>query len=316
MKKLILRMMLFLMPIVLLSYGIDVFLSKNLKKSNHMEAPVWRDIYAGKIDSKVVIYGSSRAWVQIDPSMIGSSLNTTVYNLGIDGHNFWLQYFRHKMLLKYNAKPKLIVYSVDAFTLQKREELYESNQFLPDMLWNNDIYNATKGYKGFNFLDYSVPLLRYYGMKDELVRAMEIAISPRNNYIERVRGYEGKDLKWNSNFKDAIAKIKSYKIVFHKESEALFEQFLQECAQKNIKIVFVYAPEYIEGQKFIENRAEVIDRYVNLSKKYDIPFYDYSQDSISFDKQYFYNALHLNRTGAELFTSKLIKQLKETAASL
>ena len=85
---------------------------------------------------------------------------------------------------------------------------------------------------------------------------------------------------------------------------------MEECKRKKIKIVFVYAPEYFERGKFIENREEIFTLFNMFSKKYSIPFYDFSNDTISMQRKYFYNASHLNKTGAELFTKKLIDSLR------
>ena len=92
------------------------------------------------------------------------------------------------------------------------------------------------------------------------------------------------------------------------------EQFLKECKRDNIKLIFVYTPEYIEGQKFVANRTSIFKTFSKYSKKYEIPFYDYSKDSLCLDKKYFYNSNHLNKTGAEIFTNKLIDTLKSTNA--
>ena len=54
-----------------------------------------------------------------------------------------------------------------------------------------------------------------------------------------------------------------------------------------------------------------INVYKKLSKKHAIPFWDYSSDSISFNKDYFYNANHLNKTGADLFTAKFAERFKK-----
>ena len=65
--------------------------------------------------------------------------------------------------------------------------------------------------------------------------------------------------------------------------------------------------------KFLQkNRGEVLSLYTNYSHKYNIPFYDYSNDAISYQKKYFYNTNHLNKTGAELFTAKFIDTLKQS----
>ncbi|SDK42070.1 hypothetical protein SAMN04487898_108126 [Pedobacter sp. ok626] len=104
--------------------------------------------------------------------------------------------------------------------------------------------------------------------------------------------------------------MKYYEVKIDTPSLILFERYLKECKANGINIVFVYTPEYIEGQLFVKNRKQIIDLYTNFSVKYKIPFYDYSKDTMSYQKKYFYNALHLNKTGAELFTTRLTQKLK------
>ncbi|MFM9826122.1 hypothetical protein [Flavobacterium sp.] len=312
MKKFIVQISLFLMPIFLISYYADNYISENLKKSNSFakkEYSTWNAILEGKVNSDIVIYGSSRAWVHISPLMISNSLNVSVYNLGIDGHNFWLQYLRHTLLLKYNVKPKMIILSLDVFTLQKIDNLYNSDQFLPYMLWDESIKESTISYNSFNSLDYEIPLLRYLG-RSKAINA-SFSINKSDKKIERIRGYQAKDRQWNSDFDKAKKAMKNYEKPLDIGSVILFEQFLNECKSKDIKLLFVYSPEYIEGQKFVKNRGEIISLYEKYSKKYNIPFYNYSNDSLSHDKKYFYNATHLNKTGAELFTKRLIDSLKK-----
>ncbi len=312
MKKFIQQILLFLLPIILISYFLDNYISTNLKKSNSFaekEYPTWNAIIDGKINSDIVIYGSSRAWVHINPTMISDSLNVSTYNLGIDGHNFWLQYLRHSMLLENNNKPKIVIFSLDVFTLQKVKDLYNSDQFLPYMLWNNKIKEATISYNCFKAIDYEIPLIRYLGRQ----KAINIAfsINKTNNKVERIKGYQGRDEEWNADFDKAKKNMKNYERELDSASILLFERFLNECKSQNIKILFVYSPEYIEGQKFVKNRSEIISLYEKYSKKYNIPFYNYSKDPLSYQKKYFYNASHLNKTGAELFTKKLIDSLKK-----
>ncbi|MBL0144590.1 MAG: hypothetical protein IPP48_01315 [Chitinophagaceae bacterium] len=295
-------------------YPLEIFISRNLKKSNSFaqkEYPTWNAIIDGKVNSSILIYGSSRAWVNINPTMIGDSLHQTVYNIGIDGHNFWLQKLRDTLLLKNNVKPKLIIQSLDMFTLQKREDLYNSNQFLPYMLYSNEIKNATNSYKGFSVVDYEIPLIRYYGNYEAMATACNMALNPNNNPVERIRGYQGQDISWNADFDRAKLTMKNYHVKLDTNTVTLFEQYLKKSNENNIAIIFVYSPEYVEGQKFVDNREEIINIYTQLGKKYNIPFYDFSRDSISFKKDLFYNASHLNKTGAEVFTKKLIGTLRK-----
>jgi hypothetical protein len=54
----------------------------------------------------------------------------------------------------------------------------------------------------------------------------------------------------------------------------------------------------------VTNREEVITTFKSAAQKYGLVFLDYSNDEISFNKDYFYNATHLNKKGSEFFTAK------------
>lgn len=315
MIKFIKNLLLFIFPIIISAYFIDIFISANLKKSNSFaqkEYPVWNALLTGKINADIVIYGSSKAWVQIDPSMISDSLHLPAYNLGMDGHNFSMQYLRHLVLLKNNTKPQLIIHSLDIATLDKRKELYNAEQFLPYMLWNKEIKNTTQSYLGFSSYDYEVPLIRYYSNPGALGTAIKLFLNPGDNKIEKVNGFQARDISWTGDFDKAKERMAFYETKLDTPTIYLFEKYLNECKAQNIKIIFVYCPEYIDGQKFMKNRDQIIKLFTKLSVKYNIPFYDYSSDFMSFDKKYFYNASHLNKLSAQIFTNKLIAQLKKT----
>ena len=312
MKSFLTKIALFSLVLLLMAYGLDVLTSHFLKKSHQYpgEYEVMNDIYGGELDCDIAIYGSSRAWVQIDPFVLQDSLHLTAYNFGIDGHNFWLQYWRHLQLLKYNNKPKSIIVSVDVFTLEKRPKLYELEQFLPYMLWDTDIRKYTSSYIGFEPADYFIPFYRYRGKSRSLKNSLKVAIGKSSSKPRRQNGYRGVDRKWNSDLNKAKEKQKKYKIKLDTASISLFEKFIVECKNLDIELILVYAPEFIEGQKYMANRNLVIERFAAYSNQYNLLFLDYSDNPICFNKALFYNSTHLNKNGAELFTKLLAHDIK------
>lgn len=305
--------MTFVLPLLILAIVLDLCFSNLLSKSNDYpgEIEVWNDIYDSDAECDVAIYGSSRAWVQINPQIIGDSLNLKAYNFGMDGHNFWLQYLRHKELIANNKKPQLIILSVDVFSLQKREDLYKQNQFLPYMLWNENMTEYTSSYIGYTKADYYVPFYRYGGRYNDLKTSLKILIEnePKESY--RKDGYLGLDRKWNGDFEAAQADANSYEVIFDQESVQLMETFIQECDSLDIDLVMLYTPEHVMGQEYISNRSEVIDIYKNFSEKYDLDFYDYSNDKICLDTNQFYNTIHLNMHGADRFSKEFASVLHD-----
>ena len=312
MKKFILKTLYFFLPAIPLSYVIDLVFSYSLSQSNAYpgEYEVWNDIYNSDANCDIAIHGSSRAWVHINPKILSDSLESEVYNFGIDAHNFWLQYLRHLEHVKNNKKPSTIILSVDVFTLPKRNDLYELDQFLPYMLWNSNIQEYTSSYIGYNKIDYYLPLIRYFGKSKALTLTIENIAKDKATNTYRQNGFLGQDCEWNSDFKKAKKERKSHKINTDSNSILLFEKFINECKANNIELILVYTPEYIDGQKFISNRDDIIQIYRNFSIKYSIEFYNYSDDSLCLNKKYFYNASHLNATGADIFTKKLANDLK------
>ncbi|MFC7000112.1 hypothetical protein [Rufibacter roseus] len=313
MKRFLKNLSYFLLPVLVLAYPLDIFLSNNLKKSKAYgqdEYSVYNDMYSGNLRAEVVVYGSSRAWTHLNPILLEKGLHRSVYNLGLDGHTFQLQYLRHLEYLKYNPKPRYILYSLDVFTLERLPDLYNVQQFLPYMLYNENIKNFTLPYGHFSFLDYYLPLLRYSGKKWAVLHAVKNAVVPVDQSAGRVKGYRAKDETWNGDFEKAQEKLQYYKAIPDPELTKLFHQFLQNCARQNIEVIFVYSPEYIEGQKFVQNREEILQLYRNMAAQHRLLFLDYSQDKISQEKKFFYNVTHLNKTGSEAFTNTLLQDLK------
>jgi hypothetical protein len=312
MRNFIKKILIFILPALLLIYPVDYLISYYLSRSveySFGETKVWKDIYSGKINSDIIIYGSSRALVHVSSKIFEDSMHISTYNLGINGHNFWLQYLRHKELLKFNKKPKLIILSLDIFTLQKRIDLYDYNQFLPFMLWNDDIKQYTSSYIGFSTYDYYVPLIRYNHKIDSFFAALKSFRGLKPN-LKRIKGYMGMERNWNNDLDKAKSKVDYYEIKIDTVSVMLFEQFINECKYNGTELILIYSPEYIEGQNYVINRNEIISKYQYFAQKYNLQFIDYSNDKLCMQKQFFYNAQHLNKKGSEIFTKKLIKDIK------
>ena len=97
------------------------------------------------------------------PSIISDSLSLDLYNFGMDGQTFDLQYLRHREIIKYNPKPKMVILSLDHFSLEFSGEMYNSKQFLPYLLGNDTIKAYTDSYKIFTDIDFFHPFSEVYG---------------------------------------------------------------------------------------------------------------------------------------------------------
>jgi hypothetical protein len=263
------------------------------------------DIYSEKASCDIAIYGSSRAWIHVNPIILEDSLKLKAYNFGIDGHNFWLQYLRHLEFIKHNNNPSYIILCLDITSLQKKDELYNLYQFLPYMLWNNNIRKYTSPYIGYHKIDYFIPLIRFAGKKEALEVAFNNIIKKEDSPKYRKKGYVGMDREWKSDYDNSVFVPGSYKVKLDPRLVELFERFIKECNNLKIDLILVYPPEYIEWQRVVANRKKVIGIYADFAIKHNIIFLDYSNDEVCLTKSHFFNETHLNKSGSDLFTLKL-----------
>lgn len=99
-------------------------------------------------------------------------------------------------------------------------------------------------------------------------------------------------------------------------SEQAYYMLIHEYKIRNIKVYFVAPPLYFEAQEILENYPEVINLVKSIADSTGSEFLDYSNHKeFIYNKSFFFNNTHLNKTGADLFSVMLAKQLKEDYTS-
>lgn len=129
-----------------------------------------------------------------------------------------------------------------------------------------------------------------------------------NTERKLTKGYEGKERHWDGT---KLKKIKNITFYPNDTTMQLFDRYLSDAKAEGIKVVFVYTPMYIGATKKFEAINEMHATYQKYADKYDIPILDYTYMDICYDTTYFYNAMHLNKTGAEIFSDSLAHDIKK-----
>lgn len=101
-------------------------------------------------------------------------------------------------------------------------------------------------------------------------------------------------------------KAEEYSFPVDSERVQLFTRFIEDCQQRDIRLILVVSPMYVCST------LDVFKLPRDLAAKYHIPFLDHYRDtSFSGHAEYFYDFGHLNRQGAELFSKQLATELTE-----
>ena len=308
-KKIIILFLVLSLSLYMLALMVDT----GLKKSRNAYFASWNDLYSSKINADLLIMGSSRAEFQVSSKILDSTLSLNAYNLGLSAWHFDMQYARFRMYLQHNCKPKYIIQNVDVYGFSKRSDVADYPQFLP-YIQDTILQKTFRRHKGeFDFYQRNIPLLKYKNQQKIAFEGFFNFMGFSNLYdtTSKYKGYQGNNYVWNKDFETFKKRFpKGAKYRFDKEVKQQFNEYLAFCQQENIIVFLVYAPEYYEVQTYYKNKSELINLCYESVKKYDCHFLDYSKNSLCYDRKYFYNSQHLNKTGAELFSLDLGNKIK------
>lgn len=289
MKKFLVNVTLFAAILLCIAIAADCHKSRQLRQSKDRMYAGWNDIYNDTTQYDLVINGSSRAWVQFDPYILDSILHINSYNLGINGRQINSQIVKYHKYCERHGQPRFIVQNIDIFTLGFVNG-YEREQYFPYFFSDRELLREMDKYEHFSFFEKYVPLYRYIGMK------------PSPYVAEVYKGYRGNDWIWDGTEFD---KQESIPLSADENMIRLFSSFLAKQKIDRTQVILVYSPAY---HGIIDKLTEVNRMYSlfdSIARLYDIPVLNYLEAPLCYDTTYFYNAMHLNRIGAELFTTQL-----------
>jgi len=284
---------------------------KGLKHSNYLNLSEWNEIYNHEINADIVINGSSRAYKQVSPKILDSITKQNAYNLGIEGYHIPMQITKYNIYKQQQSQPKNIIHIVDHFSLQKRKDLYNVEQFLP-YLSDTTLRNQLKKYEGLKWSDYGLPYVKYIGKSNYIMAGLLSYFNLKKFNNPTYKGYNP-NLKseWEPAFDEELRSNPFGKKVYIQPNVVKqFNDFIKKESDKTT-IFIVYAPEYYEFQSYIKNRNEIVKIYQTIANNYNnVHFIDFKNNKICNKKDYFYNPTHLNQKGAELFSNDLAKRIK------
>ncbi|WP_148660882.1 hypothetical protein [Marinilabilia salmonicolor] len=320
MKRFIVDIVIFSIILYVVTLCLDKVVSTGLRRSETTLFYNLTKINQGKLNADLIVNGSSKALVQVDPFIIDSILGINSYNLALDGTPFIPQKAQYEFYRLKNTKPKIIIQIVSNGTLRSLNKGFKNSIKFAPYLNIPEVKELMKLTGSFNCLDYSVPMVKYSGKPFEIITGMLSFLNVQIFKVQDSRGYFPKDKSWPTNANEGIeSSLKENGMTDFDYTQLVqeftssdsvsvqnFERFLAKCETEEIIVFLVYPPIHAEGFNTILN----VDYYNRIAHKYNACFLDYSRDSLLvFNKKYFYNSQHLNVDGATIFTKKLAEDI-------
>lgn len=302
MRNFVIRLLFSVFGIAVAGVVADWFISHNLHHSSARLFQSWNDVFYDATDYDVLVMGSSRGLVQYDPRIIDSVLGCNSYNLSIDGRCIDAEVVKYNTYSQFHAKPKMILQNVDYGTLALSNG-YEREQFLP-YLFCDTLFQMTRKSEGFSIWIKYLPLVRYAGYSEVIKEGL--GLPNKLNKCQIYKGYCPRADQWDGSVFESIGHLD---YCANPEALEIFDQYLMQCQKDGVKVVFIFAPIYIGVSDKTAGVDDLFAIYQSFADKYGCEVLNYTFDSISYDKDCFYNASHMNSQGAERFSRMLANDL-------
>ncbi|MGA2090323.1 MAG: hypothetical protein ABSH12_02545 [Endomicrobiales bacterium] len=275
------------------------------------EPGLWNRVYAGKLNSRIVVMGSSRAMVNYDSKTLSQVTGKNAIVLGLDARHAVMQYPLLSLYLEKNAKPDLIIQNLDTTLLEKEDFSYP----VVYMSYINDdaVYNSlVKVFPFVRFMRY-VPLYSFarFGFPYSCIALKGLMGRSHPDAFSQT-GTQLHDERWDTTFerfKKLYPHGKRYGIDIN-ELTAL-RSIAQLAKEKNIPLVMVYSPEYYEDFPYTLNRRQLFRIFKKIADDYNAILWDYSNSPLSNQKTYFYNSQHMSMVGSLAFTHQLGERINK-----
>lgn len=257
-------------------------------------------------DYDMIIMGGSRAQSSYDISILQDSLGISIYDYGLSGQNLYTDYgILNYYLKEAKVKPKVIIWDIWATSFLKNDN-YDIQPIsrLNSAYLQNDTIRSLINLQG-KTEEVLLNTLHLYKHNSNIPYYLLYTIT---NTSDPLHGYIPLHNIWN----DPLEPMKSDRGCYDEQKIDYFKRFIDCCKKNNIFLIFSISPSYyivdntnLEGHDWAQYACNYVEEQGFMAINYE-------QDSTFLrHPEWFYNSLHINKTGAQYYTKVILPQLKE-----
>ena len=248
----------------------------------------------------LLVFGSSRANHHYYPDIFEKRLNLSYSNVGRDGNPIFFHYAVFNAVLK-RYSPQVIFLDFVAGEFKQSQDSYDRlSSLLPYYKTHPEMRSIIELKSQNEKLKLCSSIYPY--------NSEFLAIAAGNAEFNKkrrgdIKGYVPLTKTWNG-----LMPIDSTSFKYELDSMKIkiFEAFIQDCIDSNVKLYIVCSPYYI---KF--NRPDYsLILAQEIANRHQIPFFDYSNNPVFMNNtKLFADPGHMNDEGAKVFSNMLIDKI-------
>lgn len=247
----------------------------------------------------VLIMGSSRAHRHYVPQIFEDTLGLSCYNAGYDGNGIILMYGIYQMIVN-RYQPKMIIYDVEnTFDLYEYKQDNNCTRYLAGL---KPYYQQPGIMQIFKDVSYE----EYYKVHSGLCRNNSTFI-PMLIDCFKIRPMDVKGFSPMSGVmkKEPKAETTSASPVVDSLKMKYLRFFFEDVTYRGIPLLLVFSPKY---GAFSSDDYQPIK---SLCEEFDIPYIDYyANKELTSNKEWFREPMHLNESGATIFSGMIASNIK------
>lgn len=251
-----------------------------------------------KTNQDLLIFGSSRAAYHYIPEILTDSLNISVYNCGREGSGIYYHYGVLLATLE-RYKPKVILLDLDYRDIYKfggifgLDILKEQYPFYSEVAKEFDSLLVLKGFE------------EKIKLQSNLYKYNSKAFTAISSHFATGRGNESGFRKAEGIWNEKILPLEA-NLTVDRNKIVTIQKFIAKAQEHDIKVFIIASPYFMITPTSLYKPVEL------LASKNDVKFINHVQDTAFINNaDLFKDVLHLNFSGAKIFTKKIAGEIKE-----
>lgn len=270
----------------------------------------WQVVFSDTTYYDCLFIGSSRTHDHLNPRIFDSILHTNSYNAGIDGANLLEFTTIWEAYLEKHRPPKYLLLNMESTCFANHKRFLNPLQYYP-FLQNNSLRRALAQHNNplIAFFPYA-PFLALTTYNDrtrtEIVKGWAGQNDLENSW--EYKGYRGID---NDTMSDNFPPEIPINLNNIGESAQYLRQIAVQCRQNNTQLILVYHPTFEDYfRQHIAQNDQVLDTIYSIVRQYQLPYLRHDSLQQFQKRRYFSDRIHLNQTGAKLYSQYLAHSLQ------
>lgn len=298
-KRFLIQLLVSLVAVFITASALFFVICKGLRNTKRDTIGKFNYLISDTTYYNTVFFGSSRAHTHLNPALFDSLVRSNSFNAGQDGIRIAEMDLIIQKFVKAHGAPKTIFINMDESTITTEKKVWYYPQYFPYV--NDPAFNGLIKLEPRLYLAKYLPAAALTYFDDPLKNlGLQGAVKHGGKYDIPLKGFE--PLGPHQFETDPSAPDANFEM--DPKAWPYFEHMLAFCRDNNINTYLIMAPIYnyaFTGPSVVA----FVNRLHQMQPKYGFKLINLGSDARFKARDLYADQLHLNRTGADIYTSAL-----------